>query len=293
MRTNTTSVGTTIDVDNDNAGIASSSHGDILEDVPSSEASRPSKTDKKIVRFCDVHLREYDLCLGDNPSVHRGAPLALDWNVKTELKYSIEAFEESEHSGVTPHPTAGLSLKRPSLERLHVLKDLGYSRQEIKEAMDEVHRIKMQRFKTIRQVERSDRTRAFLNAITRFFRSSHNCCDPNEKLNVSVSTVSTRGSIDWSTISTGVAHASPPTGNKYYTKTRRSGRTKKDLKQDWQTKIQKHWEQRKWRDNRKRRTHRDSLDLARHPKLHSIDLLAPHPSVKSKEEADEAGVDNA
>lgn len=288
--TSALSVESTIDVED--TSISSSIHNDALEEA-SSLTTKPSESDKKLVRFRFVYLREYGLCLGDNPSVARGAPLALDWDVKTEFKYSIDAFEESEHCAAKLQPTAGLSLKRPSLERLHVLKNLGYSRKEIKEATDEAQRIKEQRIKTRRQVERGDRLRQFFDAILCFFRSPNDCCDPNEVLSQSISTVSTRNSsIDWSAIGTDVSQASPSRPRKNATKGNRGRRRMQQIKEEWHAQLQLHWEQQKWLGYSKRKP-RDSLDIARHPKtIHSLELLACHPPVKLEKEATPSSIDN-
>jgi hypothetical protein len=232
---------------------------------PSKETSECPKK----VRFSNVDLREYVLCLGDNPSVTRGAPISLDWNYKTELSYSIDDFEKSEHCS-----TKLGSMKRPSLERLHLLKILGYSRNQIKEATDIAQLIQNQRFKTRRQVERSDRLHAFCNAMRCFRQSSANFCDPVHKPRDSISTVSsvsTRSSIDWSTVGTDVALALSTRDRIRTNKTTASSnaisktrsKIRRSKKQVWQQQLQQQWQQRTWQIEWQR-TPRDSLDMAHH-----------------------------
>ena len=145
-----------------------------------SEISQLSKLDvmnnqkvKKNVRFSTIHVREYDLCLGDNPAVARGAPISLDWNYHDRVHvYScLEDFEQSKYSSRRNSGShvgsARLNLlRRPSLERVRLLKELGYSRGEIKEAMDTVEKVRCQRFRTMRQCERVDRFYSFVRAMS-------------------------------------------------------------------------------------------------------------------------------
>lgn len=237
---------------------------------PSSMSFDSSQVDRKSVRFRDVQLREYELCLGDNPSVSRGAPLSLDWDIKTDLKYSLDSFEKSEHCAANLHLMENRSpLKRSSLERLHVLKNLGYSRQEIKNATCEAERIKTQRFKTRRRVERNEKIRSFLRSISCFFWFSNDPVDADDVIGDSFRTISTRNStIDWSTIGTDATQA------RFHEKRNiiRSwgGRRKQQLKKEWQ-KFQNYWDDQEWDGNWKRKS-RDSLDIARHKKIHSFDL---------------------
>jgi len=222
----------------------------------------------KTVRFASIFIREYDLCLGDNPAVARGAPVALDWTYKKESKYcSIEDFEESDHSCSA---RLRLSLKLPSLERLHLLKDLGYSRKEIKEATDRAQLVQKQRFQTRRRVERKDRIQAFFHQFqcVPCFATSNCCFDPSDMLSESISTVSTRSSIDWANVGTDVSMASTQAKTRKLncqttTKPKASVNRKQRTRRDWQQKMQGKWERRNWQ-GQWQRTPRASLDMARH-----------------------------
>lgn len=295
-RTSVSSVGSTfesnVDIDPDNTHTLPSPHDDLpttsgsgIMIIPntSSEALKSSKMGRKIVRFCNVHLREYGTCLGDNPSVSRGAPLSLDWNVKTNLTYSIDAFEKSEHYSAnlksTDKPTP---LKRSSLERLHTLKMMGYSRREIKDATNEAERIKAQRFRTRRQVERREKIRALLNSIMCFFQFKEDVWDV-DNLGDSLRTVSTRHSVvDCPPISLDIGEARiHETQEK---STTGGGRRKQFLKEEW-LKVQKHWEHSRWESSWNRKA-RDSLDVARHSKTYSIDIPVELESATSLPEID-------
>lgn len=217
-----------------------------------SEAQAPRKS----VRFANVELREYEMCLGDNPAVARGAPVSLDWKYNRERSYkSLDDFEGSEHSKGKLGYGLGVATKRPSLERLHLLKDLGYSREEIKEATDTAQLIQRQRFRTRRRSERAERFQEAFNVLTCLCQPWEKFCDPFEKLGESISTVSTRsstgsnsttGSFDWANSRESASNS----GGKQRSITsktleRRRGRRRRDAKEDLQHKV-KHRLQRQW-----------------------------------------------
>mmetsp|Transcript_17250 Transcript_17250/g.37746 ORF Transcript_17250/g.37746 Transcript_17250/m.37746 type:complete len:299 (-) Transcript_17250:79-975(-) len=166
-----------------------------------SKTSQLSKLDvinkqkvKKNVRFSTIHVREYDLCLGDNPAVARGAPISLDWNYHDPVHVysSLEDFEQSKHSlvrdsGSNVESAPSDSLRRSSLERVRLLKELGYSRREIMEAMNMAEKVRRQRFQTMRQCERVDRFYSFVRAL----RCSSSSLDEPSKFFTSSVTSST------------------------------------------------------------------------------------------------------
>ena len=119
----------------------------------------------KSVRFSSVDVRDYALCLGDNPSVSRGAPISLGWDYDQEHSYEINTYEHDRFGDRRD----SVSLKLPSLQRIQLLKTIGYSRGEINEQVKEVNRVKHKRFETRRKVEREDNLKAFRNLIRKPF----------------------------------------------------------------------------------------------------------------------------
>lgn len=291
QRTSNISVGSTTEIESaslisipqDDAPMEISDAQGLLNSSLQTRSEPAEIQTRKTVRFSTVTLRQYQLCLGDNPSVARGAPIALDWKHTAEFRNSIEDFEKSEHysTSVEPRSTREKDMKRSSLERLHLLKDLGHSRMEIKEATNRAQLVRKQRFQTRRQVERSEKFHALLNALLCACRSFHP--DTNNS-SASVSTVSTRNnSVDWGNITTDDVVLSRPSRtplettattttptvakchgttkqNKTQTKTRRKHRSSKDWQKNLRKKLK---QQREWRDRWQRRPI-DSLDLAHH-----------------------------
>mmetsp|Transcript_30199 Transcript_30199/g.36741 ORF Transcript_30199/g.36741 Transcript_30199/m.36741 type:complete len:176 (+) Transcript_30199:170-697(+) len=53
----------------------------------------PVPLHKLSVSFSDIHIREYDICLGDNPSCTCGPPISLSWTYKNTIIISIDDYE--------------------------------------------------------------------------------------------------------------------------------------------------------------------------------------------------------
>jgi len=130
-----------------------------IEDPDTETIQKKEKTKEKEVRFSTVNVRSYDLCLGDNPSVARGAPISLDWYYGDERSYELDDYEQQQQHHADKDNEH--KLKRPSLERMHLLKQIGYSRREIKEATRRVDKIRKQRFQTRQHLQRMDFIHSF------------------------------------------------------------------------------------------------------------------------------------
>lgn len=111
------------------------------------------------VRFSTVEIRDYYVCIGDNPSVSRGVPISLDWDFDGEHSYEINVYE-CDRSRTRRHYD---ELIIPSLERIQILKSMGYSRQEINEQTKKTTRDKEHRFKTLRRIDREKRFKALVD----------------------------------------------------------------------------------------------------------------------------------
>lgn len=283
-----TSVSMVTSLEDDNLMVASTSTRS-LPNFPFSETTTTTANKlptKKSVRFSNVTVREYRVCLGDNPSVWRGAPISLDWKYsEKEFCYSIEDFEKSEHSSLS-YPTGSVSyFKRSSLDRLLLLKDLGYSRGEIKEATEIAYRVRKQRFQTRRRVEFTDKIKVIFSGILfESCRSSRDGThDIDNLLSDTLSTLSTRNSIDSLALGTDVAIEWPKNRlQRLRSKSdginterrwtgRNIGRKMRHTREAWQERI---LEQRKKWQTRWQREPCESLDMARHRSV-VIDLSGP------------------
>lgn len=131
------------------------------------------------VRFSSVAVRDYSLCIGDNPSVSRGIPISLDWEYDEEHSYDINKYED----GRFEHRRESEELKLPSLQRVQILKQMGYSRGEINDQTKEVQKVKDERFSTRRKVERADRMKKFVReTVGRFSQMIPSSCPTKRNL---------------------------------------------------------------------------------------------------------------
>lgn len=94
---------------------------------------------KKRVCFHNIHVRDYDQTIGDNPSCSYGTPVSLDWNYQENEALSIDMYE-------------GNRLRRRSLRDMHLnyyqrkhLLSLRHSEQEIKAGKKTADQLKFQR----------------------------------------------------------------------------------------------------------------------------------------------------
>lgn len=119
----------------------------LFQRVPKISIEEP-ETDT-LVRFSTVTIREYPITAGDNPSTTRGVPLTVEWNHDQEYTLQVNDFED-----VRPSIRRSVGeLQTHSLDRLRILKAMGWSGAELKEHMDAVDRIRAQRLQTRHRVQ--------------------------------------------------------------------------------------------------------------------------------------------
>lgn len=114
-------------------------------------ARRAERTKKRVgdienltVSFDRVIIREYPICLGNNPSVSRGPPLTIDWDPMTHLEFDFVQLQDSKL------PSRGQAeMFVPLFVRERMLKNAGYSRKEIMKMVKDVNISRIQRRKTI------------------------------------------------------------------------------------------------------------------------------------------------
>ena len=82
------------------------------------------------LRFSTLTIREYPRVLGDNVTV-MGPPISLSWEYQDEKVYEIEEYEEA----IQDTRRTQSELKMPSKHREALLKEDGYSRRDIQEAV--------------------------------------------------------------------------------------------------------------------------------------------------------------
>ena len=81
---------------------------------------------KLSVSFACLHIREYDICLGDNPSCPCGPPISLSWTYKNAIVVSIDDYEMRRDTKRTLN-----EMRIPSFVRVAILKKRGYKMSQL------------------------------------------------------------------------------------------------------------------------------------------------------------------
>jgi hypothetical protein len=120
------------------------------------------KNNTKRVRFSTVQVREFPIGIGDNPAVSRGVPIAIEgWKIYDGGDYCFPLEELEQQQEQHPCPRGGdgprrgtlLQLQMGSLDRIRMLKEMGYSRCEINHATQNVNVARAQRQRTVQTLK--------------------------------------------------------------------------------------------------------------------------------------------
>ena len=125
----------------------------------------------RTVSFSSLSIREYPPAISDNPSCSFGPPVQLDWDYEAEETHRIDHYEESRQPRRASHDLLLSYYDR----RFLLLKQAGYSRKEVKEAMKEAERVKRERMVTdlFLPAQALDETmETVVDTVKRFFSKS-------------------------------------------------------------------------------------------------------------------------
>ena len=95
---------------------------------------------KRSVSFSTVQIHEHRMVLGDNPSVSRGLPVALDSKAIRTINRTIDEFEDE-----SPHRRNKKELRLSNHHRQHLLVQGGHSDESFRRVSEEIHSIKQHR----------------------------------------------------------------------------------------------------------------------------------------------------
>jgi len=106
-------------------------------DVPTPSGSAGLKNSLKSskVKFGSIDIYTHDIILGDNPSVSRGPPLALNWQPINFERFTLEEFEERFGPG-------GLAKKVSFRSREEWLREIGHRSESLRRVCEEIEYIK-------------------------------------------------------------------------------------------------------------------------------------------------------
>lgn len=115
----------------------------------SSERRRSTNSTSSSVSFENITIREYAVCIGDNPSCSSGAPISIDWNYEEKATVPVELYEQHK-----PPRRSGAELKMPSNIRIDILQEWNYSLSKIMMASKESQELRKLRSKSTQKAFR-------------------------------------------------------------------------------------------------------------------------------------------
>merc|ERR1712226_203567 len=123
--------------------------GEILPILETSERESEQtlsigSTSSRRLRWSTITIREYPRVLGDNVTV-MGPPISLAWMHQDEIVYELVEYDEA----MVDSRRTQSELKMPSSHRDKILKESGYSRRDIQEAIKNANIARNQRKRTV------------------------------------------------------------------------------------------------------------------------------------------------
>lgn len=98
----------------------------------------------KKVSFGTISIREYPICVGDNPGGSWGVPITIDWEHQSEASFDFDMYETTR-----PERRTQLEIAMPAPVRYEKLRAEGFSRQEIQKAEKQANIIRCRRRRTV------------------------------------------------------------------------------------------------------------------------------------------------
>lgn len=151
------------------------------EDVSTCGDEKESKEDsdgilihgKLNVTFADIRIKEYILCLGDNPGGKAGPPISLSWNTITPEESIIPLDEYEKNRGVESRKM-GIALILPPEDRIRVLRNLGYTDVQMKAVTKKMATIRAQRRDTYAALAFGEDCVMAIDSFKQLFRRERN-----------------------------------------------------------------------------------------------------------------------
>ena len=110
--------------------------------------------------FSTITVREYPRELGDSVTM-MGPPIGLSWEHQDEIVYDLLEYDEA----VQDTRRTQTELKMPSKHRDDILKDMGYSRQDIQDAIKRSNISRNQRKRTVETLKLQPLQEAFEKVV--------------------------------------------------------------------------------------------------------------------------------
>jgi hypothetical protein len=105
-----------------------------------------SSNEQKRVYFGNLEMRKYEIVLGDHPDCSSGPPVAIGWEYSPAETISVDQYE-----ALKPRRRSMDQLELNYFVRKQMLRrNAGVSDEEMRQSIDDVHRIQKQRLRTKR-----------------------------------------------------------------------------------------------------------------------------------------------
>lgn len=128
----------------------------------STESTTTASSDRRGIRFHQIHIREYERIVGDNPSCSSGAPIGIGWAHGATRTMSLDYYESRK---VIRRNQMQLVLSRTERQRL--LLNWGASGPEVVDSIRANIRVKNQRRRTVNNLGTYDKLEETLENVSR------------------------------------------------------------------------------------------------------------------------------
>jgi hypothetical protein len=119
----------------------------------------------KSVGFRNIEIREYEISIGDNPSVGDGPPLSLGWKYEKEKIIDLNEFEDLKGPSRPRH-----EMRVPRNQREWLIRASGVTDEEIENSIRDVNITKKGRMNTATSSDAKEKTLEVLESAGRKFR---------------------------------------------------------------------------------------------------------------------------
>jgi len=134
-------------------------------DAPQNESERrhtvSTSAPAKEFGFSTITVREYPRELGDNVTVS-GPPISLSWKHQDEIVYDLLEYDDA----CRDTRRTQSELKMPSAHRDQILREVGYSRQDIQQAVKKSNIARIRRRRTVETLKLQPLQEAFERCIS-------------------------------------------------------------------------------------------------------------------------------
>jgi hypothetical protein len=125
----------------------------------------PSSNTRKSVGFRNIEIREYEIDIGDNPSVGDGPPLSLGWKYEKEKIIDLVEFETLKGPSRPRN-----EMRVPRNQREWLIRASGVTDEEIENSIRDVNITKKSRWNTATSSDAKEKTLEVLESAGRKFR---------------------------------------------------------------------------------------------------------------------------